>query len=333
VTAFWTTLASYLRGGQKVFIALVAEHTTHSPGTTGARMIVAEDGTIAGTIGGGIMEYNLVKRARTLLEDGEFAPELQTLHHREKGEGEKSGMICAGRQTNLYYLCYPERDTDAVEEAARAQGKGLSGEMHISEEGMGFNAGPPVVDQPQILLVQQSGAWRYVEQLLNQKRIAIMGGGHCALALSRMMQGLGYDVFVFDTRSDVATVQQNTFARSVTIVPDLREAGAQVGYPELTDVVVMTTDFPSDVHSLLGVVALPFPFVGMMGSPAKITRIYKELQKAGVSKEALAKIHMPVGLPIHSNTPEEIAISVAAQIIQRRNALFGARDGMMPKAG
>lgn len=295
--------------------------------------MVAEDGTMSGTIGGGIMEYNLVERARTILKYGNFVPELQTLHHREKGAGEKSGMICAGRQINLHYLCRPERDADAVEKAAWTQEEGLSGSIHITEKVMGFEAGPPRTDQPQIMLVQQSGGWKYEEQLLNQKRITIMGGGHCALALSRVMQSLEYDVAVFDTRSDVATVQQNTFARSVSIVPDLREAGAQVDYPELTDVVVMTTDFPSDVHSLLGVVGLPFPFIGVMGSPAKIGRIHKELQKAGVSKQALAKIHAPVGLSIHSNTPEEIAISVAGQIIQRRNSSSSAGDEKKPEEG
>jgi len=316
-----------------VFIALVAENSVHSPGTTGARMMVAEDGTMSGTIGGGIMEYNLVERARTILKYDNFVPELQTLHHRERGAGEKSGMICAGCQINLHYLCHPERDADAVEKAAWTQEEGLSGSIHITEKVMGFKAGPPRTDQPQILLVQQSGGWKYEEQILNQKRIAIMGGGHCALALSRVMQSLEYDVVVFDTRSDVATVRQNTFARSVAIVPDLREAGAQVDYPDLTDVVVMTTDLPSDVHSLLGVVGLPFPFIGVMGSPAKIGRIYKELQKAGVSKQALAKINAPVGLSIHSNTPEEIAISVAGRIIQRRNSSSSAGDEKKPEEG
>ena len=275
------------------------------------------------------MEYNLVERARILLEDGDFMAELQTLHHREKGEGEKSGMICAGHQTNLYYMCHPDRDADTVEKAARAQEEGLSGTIRITGDGMGFDAEPPMVHRQQIMLVQQSGGWRYKEQLLNRNRIAILGGGHCALALSRVMQSLGYDVVVFDTRSDVATVQQNTYARSVTIVPDLREAGAQIGYPELTDVVIMTTDVASDVRSLLGVVDLPFPLIGVMGSPAKTTRILKELAQAGVSKGALANIQAPVGLPIHSNTPEEIAISVAAQIIQRRNASSNTRAGAL----
>ena len=265
------------------------------------------------------MEYNIVERARILLEDGGFMSELATLQHRKRGPGEKSGMICAGHQTNLYYMCHPDRDADTVEKAARAQEEGLSGTILITGDGMGFDAGPPIVDRPQMMLVQESGTWRYEEQLLNRNRIAILGGGHCALALSRVMQSLEYDVVVFDTRSDVATVRQNAYARSVTIVPDLREAAALIGYPELTDVVVMTTDVPSDVRSLLGAVDLPFPFVGVMGSPAKITRIFRELAQAGVSKEALAKVQAPVGLPIHSNTPEEIAISVAAQIIQRRN--------------
>jgi xanthine dehydrogenase accessory factor len=81
----------------------------------------------------------------------------------------------------------------------------------------------------------------------------------------------------------------------------------------------MTTDFASDIRALLGIVFLPFPFISVMGSRAKIATIFGQLQQAGVSESLLSCLYAPVGLPIGSHTPEEIAISIAAQILQERD--------------
>ena len=115
VNSFWRIVANQLANNQCVFIAVVAEHTKHSPGTTGAKLLVAEDIDPVGTIGGGIMEYNLVKRANSILQQENFLSEIQTFIHRKSGPGEKSGMICAGKQTNLYYLCCPEKDIETAD--------------------------------------------------------------------------------------------------------------------------------------------------------------------------------------------------------------------------
>jgi xanthine dehydrogenase accessory factor len=132
------------------------------------------------------------------------------------------------------------------------------------------------------------------------------------------MHQLDYDVLVFDIRKEVSTLTQNIYARSAKIVEDYQAVGTVIPFPQLTCVVVMTTDFPSDIRALLGVVPLPFPFIGVMGSRAKIATIFEQLQQAGISKSLLSRLYAPVGLPINSHTPEEIAISIAAQILQER---------------
>ena len=78
----------------------------------------------------------------------------------------------------------------------------------------------------------------------------------------------------------------------------------------------MTTDFPSDVRALSGVLPHPFRFIGVMGAPAKLEQILQRLADEGFSATDLARIHAPIGLDIPSHTPEEIAISVAAQILK-----------------
>ncbi len=318
-TKYWETVSSLLNSGQYVFLAMVAEHTTHSPGTTGAKLLVAKEREPVGTIGGGIMEYNLVKRANDILENGSFTPEIQTLSHQKYGDGEKSGMICAGKQTNLHYLCHPEKDGKTVDRIIHYLNQNQSALLSITPSGMDVREQKHDGNKAQIELSKDEHKWIYEEQLQNFKRIALMGGGHCSLALSRVMSQLSYDVCVFDTRDNVSTVGENKYANSVQILNDYRDAAEKINYPELTQVVVMTTDVDSDVRGLLGVLNHPFPFIGIMGSEAKISEIKKRLKNEGISKDKLSKITAPVGIPMISNTPEEIAISVAAQILQIRN--------------
>jgi xanthine dehydrogenase accessory factor len=319
VLAFWKTLALKLEQGQRVYLAFVAANAAHSPGTAGAKLLVSEDGETHGTVGGGIMEFNIVERAKKELKRSTFAAEIQTLHHRKSGRGEKSGMICSGSQSNLYYLCRPDKELQAVKKAAGLIEKDRAGVLSISKRRMAVRENELDLKAPQIcLLPAEATNWLYEEQLLNFKRIAIIGGGHCALALSRVMKQLSYEVFVFETRENVKTLRENTFARQTAIVDDFRQVGRMIRYPELSDVIIMTMNYPSDVRGLLGVVKYPFPFIGLMGSRAKITRIFKDLRQAGVTKTDLQRLFAPVGLPINSHTPEEIAISVAAQVLQER---------------
>ena len=318
MNSFWQTVASLLEKGQNVFLALVAEHTQHSPGTMGAKLLVAKNHDPVGTIGGGIMEYKLVKQAGDILERDNYTPEIQTLIHRKSGPGEKSGMICAGKQTNLYYLCHPEKDGETVERIKHNLENDQSATLTIAPSGMLVAEQQPDVNKPQIKLSVGENRWLYEEQLLNFKRIAIIGGGHCSLALSRVMKNLGYGVFVYETRENVFTITENRYTRSVQIVDDYRDAASLINYPELTNVVVMTTDVDSDVQGLLGLIDLPSPFIGVMGSQAKIAEILRRLKSEGISEDQLSHLTAPVGTPMTSNTPEEIAISVAAQILQKR---------------
>jgi len=228
-------------------------------------------------------------------------------------------MICAGQQTNLYYLCRPEKDGETVERIVHLLDHNQSALLSIDPSGMTVQKQKSDVHELQIKLSQDDHNWLYEEQLQNFKRIAIIGGGHCSLALSRVMKHLGYDVFVFDTRANVSTAIENKYAHTVQIVDDYQDVAALIQYPELTQVVVMTTDVASDVRGLLGVIDQPFPFIGVMGSQAKIAEITRRLKRDGITEDQVSRLTAPVGISMASNTPEEIAISVAAQILQKRD--------------
>lgn len=316
---FWNTFAELLKAGQRVFLAAVVAHEEHSPGTAGAKLFVAEDDTTRGSIGGGIMEYNVIQQARQVLAaKDDLAPSLQVLDHRPGSTGTPSGLVCAGSQTNLYALLHPHRDAETIARVARLVDADRSGTLRIDPAGLHVTEEPHALERPVALLTRQAASWCYTEQLLNRKRLAILGGGHCALALSRTMRQLGYSVQVFGTHAETPTFQDNPYARTVSL-SNYGDAAAHIAYARLTCVVLMTDSFEADVQGLLGVLPHPFPFIGLMGSHAKIGRVYSRLRQAGVSKADFDRVHAPIGLPIESDTPEEIAVSVAAQLILLRN--------------
>ncbi len=330
---FWQYVDAALDGGEDVFVALVAHNSKRSPGTRGAKLCVRADGASYGTIGGGGMELNIIQRAVEMLaanaqERGAFVPEAQRLFHRKAGQGDKSGLICAGNQTNLYFLLQPGRDGAVVAEIVRRVAGDLPGVLVITADGLRLVNGEEAGESPDWAPIVFRGLeedeptieedWRYEEQLQNWKRVAIIGGGHCGLALSRTMSQLGYVVTIFDTRPDVATFVANEFATYRIVVADLADAGARITLPHLTNVVVMTTNLHGDVRGLMGVLDGPYPYIGLMGAPAKLVRIKSELTEAGFSQQVFQRVRAPIGLPMASDTPAEIAISIAAELLQER---------------
>lgn len=324
---FWTTVLDELSSGEPVFVALVADHTRHSPGTRGAHIMLTRDGQIHGTIGGGIMEKNILEAGAQWLADGRRIGHVKRLYHRRDAPGATSGMICAGHQTNIELVVTPADALEHLERACASMKQDRAGVIEISTGGkFSFSERAPRAGERRVQLTGDANtAWVYEEQILELDRAVIFGGGHCGLALSDQLATLGYAVTVTETREDLLQFRQNESARYKLCRPDYADTAALVNHPELTLAVVMTADFPSDTRALEGALRQPFPFIGVMGAPAKLRAIKKELLQRGFGEDDLARLTAPVGLPIGSSTPQEIAVSVAAQLIQLRPTLFPER--------
>ena len=319
MSAFWEQVGSSLDRGERVFVACVAEHTRGSPGTAGAKLMVAEGGGRCGTIGGGMMEHRLVEQARAALRGDGAQPEKRTLVHSDSAAGERSGLVCEGRQTNVFCVLAGAHDQATVRAVAAALREDRPAWMAIDAAGLRLTRREPDFSRPPFALSEEGGGWRYEEDLLNRRRLAVIGGGHCAVALAEVTARLGYRVRLFDTRAEVVTHDRAAAFGAVSHVADYAAAGPRIAYPKLTAVVVMTADYRTDARALLGVLNLPVPFIGLMGGRRKIDRIFSLLQEEGIARQALDRVRAPVGLDIGSETPEEIAVSVAAQLLRERN--------------
>jgi len=152
-----------------------------------------------------------------------------------------------------------------------------------------------------------------------KNRLFIVGGGHCALALSELMSKLDFHISLFDDRADLNTLAKNEFVHEKRIIESYEKIGDFIPPGKNDYVVVMTLGYRFDEIVIRKLFDRNFKYFGVLGSKAKMKTLLKNLEKEGFDKEKLNKIRTPVGLPINSRTPEEIAVSIAAEIIAFKN--------------
>ena len=169
---------------------------------------------------------------------------------------------------------------------------------------------------------QEENEWRYEENFGPMNTAYVIGGGHVGLALSRVLAMLDFRIVVLDERPDVGTFKDNGHAHE-KITVSYGEIGRHVpdggGDGEENYAFIMTPDHKADKLVLHQLLDKRLFYLGMMGSAKKVDEIFTRLRHEGVPAERLQKIHAPIGLPIKSHTPAEIAISIAAEIISLKN--------------
>ena len=160
----------------------------------------------------------------------------------------------------------------------------------------------------------------YVEKLGTANELFIIGGGHCALALSELMSKLDFRISVFDDRPELNTIRKNEFVDEITIIEGYETIGDHIPNGDDIYVVVMTLGYKFDEIVIRSLFGHDLRYFGVLGSRAKMKTLLTALENKGFDREHLARIRTPIGLAINSRTPEEIAVSIAAEIISVKNA-------------
>jgi xanthine dehydrogenase accessory factor len=301
----WDHALESVRSGHPTVLVMVVDHQGSVPGTTGVAMVVSGRGC-SGTVGGGAAEHQMIERARAF--DG--APELVDIQHTP----EAGGTLCSGRQTMaLVTLAPPDEPTLAA--ICDAMAAGRVGTLRLSGSGVAFEPG---ATSPQRLTTHAAG-FRFATVLGRLDTLTIVGGGHCALALSRVMANLPFRIVVLDDRPELPTLEANRFADEIRTV-GYSELAAHVPEGDRSWVVVMPFGHAHDETALRALAGHRLRYLGLLGSSAKVAAMFAALRADGVPDDFLTSVHAPVGVSIGSHTPEEIAISIAAEIIRERNA-------------
>ena len=163
----------------------------------------------------------------------------------------------------------------------------------------------------------------FVEPIRPEPRLILAGSGYVAQALARLATTIGWRVSLLDDRSEF--VQAATLPDSVTLtVGDIPELLPSLAPDAMTALVIVTRGHKVDQEALEAALATPAGYVGMIGSPGKVRTIFRRLLRKGVAAEALANVHAPVGLDLGARTPDEIALSIAAELLMWRRGGSGA---------
>jgi len=309
----WEFILSKLKNGKDVMLMIVIDNTGSSPGRRGFKMAVSEDGEMSGSVGGGTMEFKLAEIAKEhlVLKDGIF---IKNQIHNSLENPDSSGMICSGKQS-IAFIPLDHNSMQLVSDIADEN----KGELIFSHNGLVYNREGSSPEQF-ITNIIDSNNWKFVERIGFRESLYIFGGGHVSLALSKLFRELGFYICLYDDRDrDLSTFKNNHFANSKEII-NYQSSANYVPDGDNIYVVIMTFGHESDCVVLKHLLNKEVKYLGMMGSKKKVSSIFEELRSQGISDEKLSRIDAPIGLAIKSETPTEIAISIAAKIIDEKNS-------------
>ncbi|MBI3668519.1 MAG: XdhC family protein [Acidobacteria bacterium] len=257
------------REGQRAALATIVHTNGSIPSYESSRMLVREDGSIAGTVGGGCVEAEVWAAAKEVIRAE--APRKMTFNLNSEASYD-NGLICGGT-------------------------------LEI-----------------------------FVEPILPQPILYIFGGGHVSIALARAAHTTGFAIGVIDDRESFANAERFPMAREIHT--SYEGAFAKLKPDKSSYLVIVTRGHRDDMRVLGWAVGTSARYIGMIGSKRKVLSVYKALEKEGIPVEKFERVHAPMGLDIGALTPEEIAISITAELIGiRRNATGLAHKAIqVPKA-
>ena len=313
-----------LSRGERVVLCSILASSGSVPRGAGAKMAVLEDGRVLGTIGGGAVERLSIERARRALNDG-CSNELRS-YNLHPSEVAGTGMICGGAVTVYFQLFSPEQ-TENITVLRRwrdlldrdvdlwlllsLDGDSIS-EFHVVTRGE--------IPQDRAGDFSTKAVWKngvYVEPLRLAGSVYIFGGGHVGHATVGALSRVGFDCTLFDCRPEFAQSELHPGAHKV-ILGDYQDIAASLTFDEHDYVFIMSHSHKFDYAILEQALRQTLAYVGFMGSRRKIAIARDLMHKAGIPDEVVDTVHMPIGLEIEAETPEEIAVSVAAECILHR---------------
>lgn len=242
------------REGRKAALATIVNVRGSIPSFETAKMLVRDDGTFAGTIGGGCVEAEVWQAAREVIADEKPRSLRFDLNNDPKYD---TGLVCGGT-------------------------------LEV-----------------------------FVEPVVPPATLYIFGAGHVAFSLYKVARLAGFEIIVVDDRESYANHERFPEARDI-FSDDFDHAMQQLAPSDTSYMVIVTRGHRDDMRVLRWAAQQPARYIGMIGSRRKVVAIYKELEKEGIPREQLLRVHAPVGLDIGAITPEEIAVAIVAELIAIR---------------
>jgi len=330
--------------GQPCVMTLVLHQAGSTPRKAGTRMIIKPDGEILGTIGGGLMEANVIENAKEVFNTQESVIKTYDM---TSAIVDSMDMICGGRMEILIEYCAPDKElfrlfNDLQNELAQhrkcllvTELLPLSGNTWQVRRALirkyGSISGAAVIparlnaeikanmtNMRNPVLREIDEQRFFIEPHGAMGTVYLFGAGHVALQVANLAKNMDFQTVVMDDRREFANSDRFVTADEVIVLSSFEQALEGLEIDEDSYMVILTRGHSHDKTVLRQVLSTPAGYIGMIGSTRKRDAIYKALQYEGVSTRELERVHCPIGLAINAQTPEEIAVSIVAELIKKR---------------
>jgi len=335
-----------LSKGESLVLATVISHKGSTPRGTGTRLLILENGTTVGTIGGGLVELKVIETALALFQSKKstiFDYDMSASHLKA------DSMICGGAMSVLIEFMQPDDRTlelfrslqqcfNMRQEALLIinldelkQGQGQTSHALVADGRTVFSFLPKPLPVP-LLTAEMKSALQagkamigsigemvcWIEALQFPKKLTLFGAGHVARPTAELGARTGFQTTVVDDRGSI--LSHDYFSNQINLIQidTFEKCQEAVKIDQDSFVVILTRGHKSDKTVLAQVLKTDAAYIGMIGSRKKRNTIYQLLLEEGFSQQDLDRVHCPVGIDIGAETPEEIAVSIMAELIQER---------------
>tara|TARA_B100000029_G_scaffold516796_1_gene634385 strand:- start:26272 stop:27354 length:1083 start_codon:yes stop_codon:yes gene_type:complete len=333
---------------EKAALCTIVSSKGSLPMSKKAKMLVKEDGTFIGTVGGGCLEADVWAEAREVMVHSK--PRLQHFILTEKHAGEE-GLNCGGNVeifTETVHFGVMEKVFEGIRHLYETRGKGLlativtgksgteGNKLLVTDAGIKIGSlGDSELDEKiylnndigitenllKIVVLNHQGIKTrvFLESIWPDPQLFLFGGGHISKAIAQIAATVGFGITVVDDRPAFANLERFSEADKV-VVGNFDNVFDKLTIDEASYLVAVTRGHQWDQPVIEQAVRSKAAYIGMIGSRRKIAIMWKKLEAKGVSRQLLDQIHAPIGIDIQADTPEEIAVSIIGELIKFRRS-------------
>jgi xanthine dehydrogenase accessory factor len=337
-------ICDQLSNNSAVVLASILSIQGSSPRHSGSKMIVSANGKNYGTVGGSLLEATAIAESRKILNTHRSARMEFELNGKDVNS---PGMICGGKaelfldyipanEENkaffrawqdaakngkvFYYLTHfknRDKDVDILGRLLLFPDGRTIGVTRLKEEDIDFLKSS-LHDISATAIIPLGDAEMIIDRIKKIKTLFCFGAGHVAQPTARIAAMVGFRVVIIDDRPEFANADRFPDASNIHVVKDLNNALENLDIDSDSFIVILTRGHLFDRVTLEHALKTSAGYIGMISSRKKRQAIYEALLAQGVEKSALERVHSPIGIPIGGETPEEIAVSIVAELISER---------------
>ncbi len=337
-----------LEGGEDLVQATIIKHAGSTPRSVGSKMFVRRDGSIIGTIGGGLVEFEMQKLAREIFDSRKAR--IVTVDLTGEDAATTDQMICGGRLEFLVeYLAATPGSAKEMRELVTSLQEGKKGYLIKALDTRGDTASRMEYclvrrDKPELgsfpgaessiprltgesarkkssVVVSLEGNRFFVEPTFLPGTVYLFGAGHVSRPVAELASTVDFRTVVLDDRAEFANNERFPKADRVIVIPSYENLFEGLEIERDSYLVIVTRGHLHDKTVLEQSLRTKAGYIGMIGSKRKQHLLYEELLGKGFTEDDLKRVHNPIGLDIHAETPEEIAVSIVAQLILVRSQI------------